>query len=397
MIAGWSERWSFRLPAKSATLSTAPPVRCGVCWRRGKRLTKERLSAPLRIWAILGARAGDNNQVVALAEALGLPFEIKHLRYNCLRRLGPRLLGRSLASLTRDSRKLVLAESPPDLTISAGHRSVPVVQALRHGSGGRTRSIHVGFPRVSPDRFDLVISTPQYPIPDHPNLLRVPYALTRAATAAPEPADKALTDELPPPHHLLIVGGPTLFWTIDERALLETLGEMLATAAKESGSVLVTTSPRTPDRVRDAIVWELTASGVPSLLAQPRHAPAYAALLGAADTIRVTSDSVAMISDAIWTGRPVALVPVRKSPLGRVAIGVIERLHGGQRLYPRDLRFFWRGLAEIGVGEQLSLPRTSTDEQMRAVLERVQPILEAAAANAQHANAVERNDPRGRA
>jgi hypothetical protein len=28
-----------------------------------------------RIWALLGAHAGDNNQVLALAEELGLPFE----------------------------------------------------------------------------------------------------------------------------------------------------------------------------------------------------------------------------------------------------------------------------------------------------------------------------------
>ena len=137
----------------------------------------------MRIWALLGARPGDNNQVIALAEALGRPFEIKQLEYNALRRLGPRVLGHSLVSLTKASRESVLAGPTPDLTISAGHRSVPVVRALRRRSSGRTRSIHVGFPRVSPGHFDLVVATPQYPIPDHPNLLRVPYALTRAATA----------------------------------------------------------------------------------------------------------------------------------------------------------------------------------------------------------------------
>ena len=29
---------------------------------------------PLRVWALLGPHRGDNNQVLALAEALGLPF-----------------------------------------------------------------------------------------------------------------------------------------------------------------------------------------------------------------------------------------------------------------------------------------------------------------------------------
>ncbi len=131
---------------------------------------------PLRVWALTGARAGDNNQVIALAQALGLPFETKHIEYNGLRFLGPRLLGRSLMSVARASRRQLLDGPPPDLTISAGHRSVPVTQALRARSSGATHSIHVGFPRVSPSRFDLVMATPQYPIADHPNLLSVPYA-----------------------------------------------------------------------------------------------------------------------------------------------------------------------------------------------------------------------------
>jgi hypothetical protein len=339
-------------------------------------LTNEKRSAPLRIWAILGARAGDNDQVMALAEALKLPFEIKHLHYNGLRRLGPRLLGSSLASLTRASRNLILSESPPDLTISAGHRSVPVVRALRQCSGGRTRSIHVGFPRISPGHFDLVIATPQYPIADHPNLLRLPYALTRAATSKAEARDKRLIEQLAAPHHLLIVGGPTLFWTLDDQVLIGTLRVMLQKAAEERGSVLVTTSPRTPPSIRDAIERELAASDTQSLLAVPRIAPGYASLLEAADTIRVTADSVAMTSDAIWTGKPVALVPVRKSALGRIVIGTIGRIRPGQRLYPQDLRFFWPALAEIGVSDRPNLPRTSTKDEMRRVLARVQPILD---------------------
>jgi hypothetical protein len=65
--------------------------------------------APLRIWALLGAHPGDNDQVTALADALGLPFEIKQLEYNRFRSLGPRLLGPSLISLTRRARELIVS------------------------------------------------------------------------------------------------------------------------------------------------------------------------------------------------------------------------------------------------------------------------------------------------
>lgn len=338
-------------------------------------MTSKKLEQPLRIWAILGARAGDNDQVIALAEALKIPFEIKQLAYNWFRVLGPRLLGRSLVSLTRSSRELILAEPPPDLTISTGHRSVAAVQALRYRSGGRTRSIHVGFPRVSPERFDLVIATPQYPIPDQPNLLSIPYALTRAATSVANQADAALVEQLPRPRRLLIVGGPTLFWMIDRSKLLGTLDAMLGEAASDGGSVLVTSSPRTPQRIIGAIERALDASAVPSMLATPAKAPGYTSLLNGADSIRITADSVSMVSDAIWTGKPAALVPVRKSASGRMVMAVADLFRPGRRLYPQDLRFFWRALEEIGVGRQLCLPRTSIEEQMRRILDRVQPIL----------------------
>ncbi|MFL6766047.1 MAG: ELM1/GtrOC1 family putative glycosyltransferase [Sphingomicrobium sp.] len=336
-------------------------------------MADQKAGGPLRIWAILGARAGDNNQVVALAEALGLPFEIKHLQYNLLHLIGPRLLGRSLASLTRASRDLIRAEPPPDLTISSGHRSVAVVQWLRHRSNRRMRSIHVGFPRVSPGRFDLVIATPQYPIADHRNLLRVPYALTRAATAAPDAADRELLSRLPLPRQLLIVGGPTLYWSLDEQALFGTLQEMLAEAAKDGGSVLVTTSPRTPPSVRNELARMIAASDARTLLGKPGQRPHYSSLLEAADSIRVTADSVAMASDAVWTGKPISLVPVTKSALGRVVVA----LWGDRRLYPQDLRSFWRVLERMGIGASPALPRTSPRDEMTAVMGRVRPLVDA--------------------
>jgi hypothetical protein len=341
-------------------------------------LTSQGHSGPLRIWALLGARAGDNDQIIALAKALGLPFETKQLSYNRLHLLGPRVLGRSLISLNRSSRELIRAEPPPDLTISAGHRSVPAVQSLRRRSGGRTHSIHVGFPRISPARFDLVIATPQYAIPDHPHLLRIPYALTGAATREPDPDDEALLARLPKPRRLLIVGGSTLYWMLDEPALLTALDAMLAKAAKKGGSVLVTTSPRTPPAITQAIDKSLDASRAPALLTAPRKSPRYASLLAAADSIWVTADSVSMVSDAIWTGKPVAIVPVEKSWLGLIAFRLMDRIRPGKRLYPQDLRFFWRALGEAGVSERLAIPKTSTNEEMRMILERARAILKSA-------------------
>jgi mitochondrial fission protein ELM1 len=337
-------------------------------------LTREGSSAPLRIWALLGARAGDNDQVIALAKALGLPFEIKQLHFNGLRRLGPRLLGASLRSLTRETRRALLSVQPPDLTISVGHRSVPVVRALHQRSRGQLRSIHIGFPRISPDHFDLVISTPQYPIAASPKLLRIPWAITGAANAQIEPTANAL-DALPAPRALLLVGGPTLYWRISSRAVLRTVDDMLQEAQRSGGSVMVSTSPRTSHRLKEAIGERLGGSDVPSVLTSPGEVPDYSSLLATADSFRVTADSVAMTSDAIWSGKPIALIPIAHSMLGKAVLGVMDRLRPGRPVYPRDLRFFWRGLADLGISETLARPNVATGDLLQMILQRVRRLL----------------------
>lgn len=311
--------------------------------------------------------------MIALAEALGLPFETRQLEYNRLHLLGPRILGRSLASLTAGSREAILGGAPPDLTISTGHRSVPIVRALRHRSSGRTRAIHLGFPRVSPSHFDLVIATPQYPMPDHPNLLRVRYALTRREAAK----DKEVghIPALPAPRHLLIVGGPTLYWRPDREALLKSVAAAMDEASRNRGSVMVTTSPRTPPALRDEIAQLLDRSEVPTLLAEPGRFPSYASLLASADTIMVTADSVSMISDAVATGRPIALLPITKSTLGRLVFGLSDAIRAGERVYPQDLRFFWKALQAAGIGERLATPCISTEEEMRLIVDRSMALI----------------------
>lgn len=297
----------------------------------------------LRIWALLGRRQGDNNQVLALAEALGVPFEVKTLRYNNWRHLQPPLLGATLRSLTRASRALIAGDWP-DLTLSAGHRSVPVVQAIRKASGGVTQAVHVGYPRVSPAKFDLVVATPEYPIPDHENLLRIPFALTRKRPA--EALDEEFWAAHPNPRHLLILGGPTLYWELDPTDVSAAIERLLGCAATDGGSVLIVGSQRTPAKLiaqATARIGEAPECGAMVPVAGP---PSYGSLLAMADTITVTADSVAMVSDAIVTTKPVSLIPVRPTLGGRILMSMMDRVLPGQHIHPRDLRFFWKTLKD---------------------------------------------------
>src|SRR5690348_12916352 len=191
----------------------------------------------IRVWALLGPHRGDNNQALALAEALGLPFEEKRLRYNQLRRLQPALLGATLKSVAAEVRAQLEGE-PPDLTISTGHRSVAVVRALRNRSGGKMSAVHLGYPRISPKHFDLVVATPEYPVPDAPNVVRIPFALSPHATREVEQADRDLLAAYAHPIRLLLIGGPTLYWELSERRIFRALRRLLRSAGWDGGSVI---------------------------------------------------------------------------------------------------------------------------------------------------------------
>jgi mitochondrial fission protein ELM1 len=334
---------------------------------------------PPRIWALLGPHRGDNNQVLALVDALGLPFEEKMLGYNQLRRIPPMLLGPTLRSVEQQSRAQLQGD-PPDLTISTGLRSVPVVRELKRRSRGKMRSVHLGFPRISPRHFDLVVPTPEYPVPDAANVFRIPFALTPHAARSVEQSDRSLLAAYPQPRRLLLVGGPTLYWQVPIDGVIAAIRHLQMVAQSDGGSILAVGSPRTPIELLSAVRETLEASPVAFLFEPGDGPPAYPALIEAADEIFVTADSVAMVADAVTTGKPIGLVPISKSRLGKLVMAIMDRLRPVQRLYPRDLRFFWDSLAKQGFGGTLRAPKASSPpDYAKIVAERVRQLLESPA------------------
>jgi mitochondrial fission protein ELM1 len=332
------------------------------------------MQPPPRVWALLGPHRGDNNQVLALAEALGWPFEEKRLRYNALRRIPPAILGPTFRSVEADCRTQLEGELP-DLTISTGLRSVPAVRELRRRSP-KIRAVHLGFPRISPRHFDLVVPTPEYPIPDARNVLRIPFALTPHTQREVAQADLEQLRCLPSPRRLLLLGGPTLYWELPRGEILGALRYLLEEAVTRGGSVVAVGSPRTPPDLLAAVANGLQSSSVPHLLAPGEAPPSYPALIETADELYVTADSVAMTADAVMTGRPVGLIPIAKSRLGRVVMQITDRLRPGERLYPRDLRFFWAALKEQGIAGTLEQPMaTNTPDYAQLVADRVRQLL----------------------
>jgi hypothetical protein len=265
------------------------------------------METPPKVWALLGTKAGGNGQLTSLASALGWPYETKQLVYNPLNHCPNLLLGASLLSLNR--RKSSPLTAPwPDLVIAASRRSVPVARWIKQQSGGRTRLVHLLHTQAPFDLFDLIITTPQYCLPPRPNVLQNTAALNRIAperlTAAAAQWEERLAD-LPRPHTALLVGGNSSTYRLDP-ATAANLGRQASAHVRAiGGSLLVSTSPRTPAPAAEAL---FAATGCPAYYYRWRpHDPAnpYLAYLALADSFIVTVDSASQIAEACLMGKPV--------------------------------------------------------------------------------------------
>ncbi|MEO8547216.1 MAG: ELM1/GtrOC1 family putative glycosyltransferase [Sphingomicrobium sp.] len=291
------------------------------------------------VWLMLGNRLGDNNQLLALAEGLGLPFETKLLAYNQLRRLPRFLRGARLISLTRSARRLI--KPPwPDLVIGVGYGSVPVARYIRHQAGGATRLVQIGNPRSDISDLDLVITTPQYARDPAPNVLALPLPIGNpAACVTVSDNEEQWLRGYPHPHRLFAIGGPTRNWKIDRAELIRAIGVDKLRCEHDGGTIVVVTSPRTDARTRHSLA---------QCLAGTRHAmvedfPRFPVLLARSDEIYVTADSVSMLAEAMLTGKPVGMIRIAPSLRGRVSAW-LDRNRLKPRPYP-DLPNFWHLLS----------------------------------------------------
>ena len=261
-----------------------------------------------RIWAILCDRTGDNAQTLALAEALGSPFEVKRLAFRRLGRFIDVWRGTTLLGI-RKRRSSPLTPPWPDLVISASMRNEPVCRWIRKQSGGKTRYVHIGKPWARLATFDLVITVPEYRwVPKRPNVLHNAFSLHGVSEARLAQEGRAWAPalaDLPRPFVAVLVGGYAGPYALD-REHAERLGrEASALAGKHGGSLLVTTSARTS---RAAIDGLSATIDVPyHLFRWSPHADRnpYFGFLALADSIIVTCDSTSMLAEACATGKPV--------------------------------------------------------------------------------------------
>jgi mitochondrial fission protein ELM1 len=319
----------------------------------------ESSSAPPRVWVLTGYRAGERAQILALAEALGWPFEVKELDYRPSAARISLFRASNLRGFRMD-RSSRLAPPWPDLVISAGMRNEPACRWIRAQSAGRTRIVHIGRPWARLEQFDLVITTPQYRLPERANVLHNTLTLHRVTVAR-------LQDEahqwaprlaaLPQPRIAVIVGGDSGPTTFGRKAAVRLARQAGAMARERGGSLLVTTSARTAPAAVEALYAGIEAPVHFYRWRRDDDDNPYFGYLALADAIIVTADSISMLTEACATGKPVYMFDADRAADATAAPGDSHdfRLSGllyrwmmrwGPKRLSRDLALVHRRLLE---------------------------------------------------
>ena len=266
-------------------------------------------------WAISDGAAGNENQALALAQALGLPA--RSLRVHLSQPwdgLAPRLTVGAWAAM-RDDAGHALAPPWPAIAIGCGRRAALLTRLLRACSPARSFAIQILDPRIASDAFDAVIA-PQHDAVAGANVIQSIGALNGvdAAWLGEGRARFATFGERPAPRTAVLIGGSNRAQRLD-RAYFEALVERLAAQARaDGGSFLVSLSRRTPPE--HAAFLRSAFAQFPGVFwaGEQDGANPYAGFLAWADRIVVTPDSVNMLSEACATGRPVYTFATR--PIG---------------------------------------------------------------------------------
>ncbi len=266
---------------------------------------------PRSAWVISDGAAGNERQALALAAALDVPARVLVLPLRppwswCAPRQLP---GGRLALSARD--REAFTPPWPDLAIGCGRDAALLTRMLRSLSDGACFTVQILDPRLDTRHWDAVIA-PRHDDLAGANVIRTLGALNPVDDAWLASAREAFPDfgALPRPRIALLVGGPGRGIEFDARLAQALAGTVAALA--QGGSVLATASRRTPapfaQSLRDAL------AKFPGVFWSGGGANPYPGILGWADRIVVTPDSVNMISEACATGLPVHTVTTAPLP-----------------------------------------------------------------------------------
>lgn len=279
---------------------------------------------PLQIWAVSDGRAGIENQALGLAEAIArrtpAKISVKRIQMRTPWRWFPSGFTPAARQALTDGSDAI--EPPwPDIWIGCGRASIPLSMGVRTWSKGKTLVAQLQDPRVNPREFDVVVP-PIHDGLEGPNVIPIVGACHRVTHERIEQALRdypTALDDLPQPRFAVLIGGKSKRQDISAKRARQIADTMAQIQRATGGTLLATLSRRTSDAAR--LQFQTFMAPHCAVFYDGEGVNPYFALLGAADVIFVTADSVNMATEAAATGKPIYILAVDG------AAGKIDRFH----------------------------------------------------------------------
>jgi uncharacterized protein len=257
----------------------------------------------VRVWVLTDGKAGDEQQCLGVAEALGGTVELRRVKpwapFVWLMPYGP------IDPFEAPGRKgSPIAPPFPDVVIASGRRAVPYVRRVRQASRRRSFTVFLKDPVAGARTADL-IWVPEHDALRGPNVIATmtpPHRFTAARLAAARAAPDPRLAGLPRPRVAVLAGGPSKHYRFDAEDAAQFLALLTRLAATGVG-LMATASRRTPLPLREGLSRMIEGRG--GFMWDGRGENPYLALLALADAIVVTADSYNMVGEAAATGAPI--------------------------------------------------------------------------------------------
>ena len=258
-------------------------------------------------WVVTDGKIGMENQCLGLAAALGLAPAVKRVKLRFpWSVLAPYLKGGLDSAFSPEGDPMV--PPWPDLLIATGRQSIPASLLAKRASGGKTFTVQLQDPVISPANFDLVV-VPQHDALRGPNVSVTRGALHRVTPAVLQTEAEKLAplfSTFKPPRIAVLIGGTNAVYKLTSKEMIPLAAQLAQLAKTTGGSLLVTPSRRTGDD--NVAILKEALRDVPSYIWDGQGPNPYFALLAHADFIMPTCDSVNMVTEACSTGKPVYVI-----------------------------------------------------------------------------------------
>ncbi len=277
-----------------------------------------------RMLILSDGRAGHENQSVALAKHLGMAYDI------C--RVKPRFGWSKAVALLLDRAGVKLAglfhvENPPqsvyNYVVGAGSTTYYPIKVLAKKLDAK--SVAMMLPKGFRYDFDLILAQGHDDPPKQPNIKTLPVNLSYVQP-------QGIFQKAQKPVVGIVIGGENDAYTMSKGRIEAYLDE-IAARYKQSHSIAVTTSPRTPQQI-EALVASYGFDY--TLIYSERQENPIPDFLAAAEVVFVTADSTSMISEAVSFGEGAVIVLPLEAQKESKHQNFIEMLERGEYLHIYD-------------------------------------------------------------